>query len=235
MVTEYTYTNIRRILDEIHRHPLLSSVTLEQVVSYIITFMGLFGMPKIYQDKEEILNIKDFRAILPCDLVSIIQVKDCKTGVCLRAMTDNFMPREYSDRHIGYNVPQELSFKTQGQVIYTSFKEGDINIAYKAIPIDKDGYPLLIDNPVFIKALVAYIKKEEFIILFDMNKININVLNNAQQQYCYLAGQLHSEFTIPSLSEMESIKRSWCTLIQRVTSFNDGFRSNGNQEYTKLQ
>ena len=57
MVTEYTYTNIRRILDEIHRHPLLSSVTLEQVVSYIITFMGLFGMPKIYQDKEEILNI----------------------------------------------------------------------------------------------------------------------------------------------------------------------------------
>ena len=128
MVTEYTYTNIRRILDEIHRHPLLSSVTLEQVVSYIITFMGLFGMPKIYQDKEEILNIKDFRAILPCDLVSIIQVKDCKTGVCLRAMTDNFMPREYSDRHIGYNVPQEISFKTQGQVIYTSFKEGDINI-----------------------------------------------------------------------------------------------------------
>ena len=52
MVTEYTYTNIRRILDEIQRHPLLSSVTLEQVVSYIITFMGLFGMPKIYQDKE---------------------------------------------------------------------------------------------------------------------------------------------------------------------------------------
>ena len=68
-----------------------------------------------------------------------------------------------------------------------------------------------------------------------MNKISINVLNNAQQQYCYLAGQLHSEFTIPSLSEMESIKRSWCTLIQRFTSFNDVVRIKCNQEYTKLQ
>lgn len=235
MIKEYQYTNIRRVLDELHRHPLLSDLTLEQVVSYVVSFIGIFGMPKLYQDKEEVIHIENFRAILPCDLISINQIKECKSGVCLRYMTDNFMPREHYDKNVGYKVPQELTFKTQGQVLYVSFKTGDVSISYKSIPVDKDGFPLLIDNSVFLKTLEAYIKREVFTVLFDMGKIQAAVLQNAQQQYAWLAGTLQSEFTIPSISEMESIKRSWCTLIQRTSSFNDGFRNNGNQEYLKLQ
>lgn len=235
MIKEYQYINVRRILDELHRHPLLSDLTLEQVVSYVVSFIGIFGMPKLYQDKEEVLHIEDFRAKLPCDLISINQIKECKTGVCLRSMTDNFMPREHHDRSASYKIPQELSFKTQGQVLYVSFKTGDVSVSYKAIPVDKDGFPLLIDNPVFLKALEAYIKREAFTILFDMGKIAPAVLQNTQQQYAFLAGQLQSEFTIPSISEMESIKNSWCTLIQRTSEFTTGFKNNGNREYIKLQ
>lgn len=235
MIKEYQYTNIRRVLDELHRHPLLSDLTLEQVVSYVVSFIGIFGMPKLYQDKEEALHIEDFRAKLPCDLISINQIKECKTGVCLRNMTDNFMPREHYDRSTGYKIPQELSFKTQGQVLYVSFKTGDVSVSYKAIPVDNDGFPLLIDNPVFLKTLEAYIKKEAFTILFDMGKIAPAVLQNTQQQYAWLAGQLQSEFTIPSISEMESIKNSWCTLLQRTTEFREGFKNNGSQEYIKVK
>ena len=235
MVKEYTYISIKEILSRLLRNPLLQDVTLEQAVQYTIDFIGIFGMPKLYQDKEEVIHIENFRAILPCDLISINQIKECKTGVCLRSMTDNFMPREHYDKNVGYKVHQELTFKTQGQVLYVSFKTGDISISYKSIPVDKDGFPLLIDNPVFLKALEAYIKREVFTILFDMGKISPAVLQNTQQQYAFLAGQLQSEFTIPSISEMESIKNSWCTLIQRTSSFNDGFKNNGNQEYLKLQ
>nr|DAG91377.1 MAG TPA: hypothetical protein [Crassvirales sp.] len=235
MVKEYNYINIREALSRVLRHPLLQDVTLEQAVQYTIDFIGIFGLPKLYQDKEEVLHIEDFRAKLPCDLISINQVKECKTGVCLRSMTDNFMPREHYDRNASYKIPQELSFKTQGQVLYVSFKTGDISVSYKAIPVDKDGFPLLIDNPVFLKALEAYIKREAFTILFDMGKITPAVLQNTQQQYAWLAGQLQSEFTIPSISEMESIKNSWCTLLQRTNEFSNGFKNNGDQEYIKLQ
>lgn len=235
MVKEVQYINVRRVLDELKRHPLLQDLTLEQVVSYLITFVGIFGMPRLYQDKEETLHIEDFRAMLPCDLISINQIKECNTGVCLRSMTDNFMPREHYDRTAGYKIPQELAFKTQGQVLYVSFKTGDVSVSYKALPVDKDGFPLLIDNPVFLKALEAYIKREAFTILFDMGKIAPAVLQNAQQQYAWLAGQLQSEFTIPSQSEMESISRMWNTLIQRTSEFNNGFSSLGNKEYIKLQ
>ena len=235
MVKEYTYISIKEILSRLMRNPLLQDVTLEQVVQYTIDFIGVFGMPKLYQDKEEIIHIEEFRCKLPCDLISIKQIKECKTGVCLRSMTDNFMPREHYDKNAGYKIPQELSFKTQGQVLYVSFKTGDVSISYKSIPVDKDGLPLLIDNSVFLKALEAYIKKEVFTILFDMGKITPAVLQNTQQSYAWLAGQLQSEFTIPSQSEMESISRMWNTLIQRTSEFNNGFSSLGNKEYIKLQ
>ena len=235
MVKEYNYINIREALSRVLRHPLLQDVTLEQAVQYTIDFIGIFGMPKLYQNKEEILHIENFRAKLPCDLISINQIKECKTGVCLRSMTDNFMPREHYDRSAGYKIPQELSFKTQGQVLYVSFKTGDVSVSYKAIPVDKDGFPLLIDNPVFLKTLEAYIKREAFTILFDMGKIAPAVLQNTQQSYAWLAGQLQSEFTIPSQSEMESISRMWNTLIQRTNEFNTGFKSLGDREYLKLQ
>ena len=235
MVKEYNYINIREALSRVLRHPLLQDVTLEQAVQYTLDFIGIFGMPRLYQDKEEVIHIENFRAILPCDLISINQIKECKTGVCLRSMTDNFMPREHYDRSAGYKIPQELSFKTQGQVLYVSFKTGDVSVSYKAIPVDKDGFPLLIDNPVFLKALEAYIKREAFTILFDMGKITPAVLQNTQQSYAWLAGQLQSEFTIPSQSEMESISRMWNTLIQRTNEFNTGFKSLGDREYLKLQ
>ena len=93
----------------------------------------------------------------------------------------------------------------------------------------------LIDNSVFLKALEAYIKREVFTILFDMGKITPAVLQNTQQQYAWLAGQLQSELTIPSISEMESIKNSWCTLLQRTTEFREGFKNNGSQEYIKVK
>lgn len=235
MIKEYNYINIREALSRVLMHPLLQDVTLEQAVQYTLDFIGIFGMPKLYQDKEEVIHIEDFRAKLPCDLISINQIKECKTGVCLRSMTDNFMPREHYDRSTGYKIPQELSFKTQGQVLYVSFKTGDVSVSYKAIPVDKDGFPLLIDNPVFLKALEAYIKRETFTILFDMGKIAPAVLQNTQQSYAWLAGQLQSEFTIPSQSEMESISRMWNTLIQRTNEFNTGFKSLGDREYLKLQ
>lgn len=235
MVKEYNYVSVKEILSRILRHPLLKDVTLEQAVQHTIDFLGVFGMPKLFEDREETIHIENFRGRLPCNCIQINQVKECKTGICLRSMTDNFMPREHRDKYEGHKRPQEFAFKTQGRVIYTSFKSGDIIVSYKSVPIDEDGFPLLIDNPVFMRTLELYIKMEEFTTLFDMGKISPAVLQNTQQQYAWSAGQLQSEFTIPSQSEMESISRMWNTLIQRTSEFDNGFSSLGNKEYIKLQ
>lgn len=235
MVKEIQYTSIRRVLDNLMDHPMLRDISLEQVVRYTVRFIGINGLPKMYQDKIVVLNVHEFRAALPCDLISIVQVKDNHSGICLRSMTDSFTPgmepKEAKGRH-HREVPHlhEMSFKTQGRVLYTSFPEGQIEVAYKAIPLDDDGFPLLIDNENYLAALEAYIKKQIFTIKFDQGKLAAGVLQNVQQEYAWLAGQLKAEFMIPSVSEMQSLMNAYNSLIPRMSEFYRGFRDTGDRE-----
>lgn len=236
MIKEVRYLSIKEALSRVLRHPLLQDCTLEEAIQYVLDFIGIFGLPSMYQDKEAIVKIENFRGELPCDLIRIIQVMDTCSGVCLRSMTDSFMPQgKYQGRHTmgRVNYEEEMTFKTQNRIIFTNFKEGEVKISYKAIPVDEEGYPMIIDNPAYLTALELYIKKEKFTILYDTGKIQAGVLQNAQQQYGWAAGRLQSEFTIPSESEMESICRSWTTLIQRVRDFDNGFRYLGDREYLR--
>lgn len=235
MVKEIQYTDIRRVLDNLTEHPMLADLTLEQVVRHTIRFISLHGYTKLYQDKEVLLDIHEYRALLPCDLISIIQVKDDCSGLCLRSMTDSFTPelittssRPLPPQHFG-----DASFKNQGRVLFTSFPEGKVKVAYKAIPVDDDGFPLLIDNENYLACLEAYIKKQVFTVKFDQGKIAAGILDNAKQDYAWLSGQLQSEFTIPSISEMQSITNYITSILPSMRSFDQGFKHLGSREYLR--
>lgn len=230
MINEIQYVSIKEIVSRILRHPLLQKVNLETAIQHTIDFIGIVGLPKMYTKKEATVSIKDYKGLMPCDLIAIEGVKH--NGRSIRAMTDIYMPKSIGRQVYSSN---EESFKTQHNIIYTSFKTGEIEIVYKAIPVDDNGYPLLPDNPVFLKALEDYIKMEEFTILYESNKITLQALQNQQTRYYWRVGQLQSEFTIPSISEMESITRMFNTLIPRQTEFDNGFKSLGDREYIRRQ
>lgn len=252
MVKEIRYTSIKRVLDSIKDHPMMVDVSLEQAVRYVVRFIELNGFPKLFQDKIEHVEIHEFRGVLPCDLISIIQVRDDRSKICLRSMTDSFpmgLHEHHKPTHKAVPITpegeipphgmhpehhlhhfEEMTFKTQGRIIYTSFPEGCVEIAYKSIPVDDDGFPLLIDNETYLAALEAYIKKQVFTVKFDQGKIAAGILENAKQDYSYLAGQLNSEFLIPSISEMQSITNMVTSLIPRMSEFYRSFKHEGDRE-----
>lgn len=251
MIPNVQYTNIRRVLDDITEHPLLRDVTLEQVIRYTLRFVALNGFPQLYQDKIAVVLIKDFRGLLPCDLISVIQVRDVETNLCLRSMTDTFTPAlrpkpmdipQHKDLlnnvQGGYIPPrkeeiEEGTFKTQGRIIFTSFPQGEVEVSYKSIPVDEDGFPLLIDDETYLNALEAYIKVKVFTVKFDTGKIQAGVLSNAQTDYAWASHLLQSEMTMPSMDEMESISRYLNTMIKPVRSFDQGFKHLGDMEYLR--
>lgn len=223
MINNIQYTNIRVILDNCLQNELLQDLTLEQVVGYIIKFNGILNIPQLYSEKSAIVKIKDYRGELPCDFISAIQVRDTRSNKALRAISSSFFnPKS-----------MEFGFKTQGFVIFTTFNEGEVEISYNAIPVDEEGYPLVMDNEKYKNALELYIKKDKFTKYFESGKIAQNVLQNTQQEYAWAVGQLSNELKMPSMSEWENISNAHNQLLQKTNEFGMGFETMGNPEYYK--
>ena len=220
------FISIRQVMDDIMNHPMLRDVTLERVVNYAYAFIRIVGCNKLFVNKFKRLHISEFRAVLPCDYISMIQVRGANDEE-YRYTTDNFHTARQKD------WSTEYTYKIQGSVIYTSIEEGCIDISYKAVELDEDGFPLIPDNESFKKALELYVKKEAFTVLFDLGKINFNVLDNVQKEYSWYVGQAQTSLIKPTIDEMESFTRMWNTLIPRMREHKKEFQTLGDREFIR--
>ena len=210
------YVSLKTVLDKVMIHPLLVDLSFETAVLYTLEFLRIVGVTRIFEDRFKTLEVKDYRAVLPCDLLDIIQVKEHCSAYALRATTDTFYQDDRGP------APYEYTFKVQGDILYTNMKEGALDIAYKAIVTDEEGYPMIPDDSTFIRALEQYIKKQWFTILFDMGRIQPAVLQNAQQEYAFYVAQAQNKLVMPTLSEMESLSNMWTSLLHKTNEFKTG-------------
>lgn len=228
------YISLRQILDNILDHPMLKDISFERAVNHTVHFMRIVGCPRMFEDKTALVEIENYRGMLPCNFNDIIQVRthsNCgeKNYKVFRYATDNF--------HMSNNKQDsfDLTYKIQGNVIFTSMKEGTIEIAYNAFAVDSEGYPLIPDNSTFIRALELYIKKQCFTVLFDLGKINQAVYQNVCQEYAWAVGAAQNDLIRPTIDQMESITNMLNTLVWRVTEHKSGFVNSGSAEKIKLQ
>lgn len=229
-------TTINNIMSRVTKHPLMQDISLDMVIDYIMDFITIAGVPLSFEEKTAVINIKEYRGELPCDFYEMIQVRLSpshsnswdKNTVAFRYTTDSF--------HLSDDKPEtsDLTYKIQGNIIFTSpLREGPIEIAYKAIPMDEDGYPALPDNNTYLRALEAYIKKQWFTIQFDMGKINQQAMQKADQDYAWAVGACQSSLIVPSIDQLQSITNMWNTLIPRHNHHREGFINMGSQEHLR--
>lgn len=228
-------TNIRRILDRVMRHPMLRDIPFETAVEYTVDFLSLMGTPALYDEKTAFVEVKDWRGQLPCDFEHMIQVRAARNdghlhpNLIYRASGNSF---HMSERK-GPDNTNELTYKIQGLVIFTSTKDRDLEIAYRAFATDDEGYPLLPDNASFLRGLENYIKLQWFTILYDMGKLPQQVMDNTKQEYAWAAGDAQSEFSRLTLDEAETLFNSFKTLLPRNNEHWRAFFTNGAKEVWK--
>lgn len=130
---------------------------------------------------------------------------------------------------------REFTYKIQNHRIFTSEESGYVEMSYLALAIDEDGLPLIPDNSKFTRALEWYIKLQHYTNLFECGKIDIHVLNNTQQEYCWAVGAYNSECHRLSIDEMQSLANSLNTLVMRIDDHNKSFIHEGTREYIRRQ
>jgi hypothetical protein len=107
MTNNIKYVNIREVASRVMRHPLMVDITLESIIQYAVDFFMIMGLPASYYDKVEDVHIQNYRAVLPCDVMEIIQVRHKKSMISLRGTTDSF----YQSPEDKYPHRQEDTFK----------------------------------------------------------------------------------------------------------------------------
>ena len=257
-----SYISLKVVADKLLRHPLMAGISFEAIIDYAIDFMRIVQCAGFFAEVCEEIEITDYKGILPEDFYEMNQVR-LKTqslkmpkyeeviiegeGVITKqyvqtgyedvkfSSTNNVFKYSTDSFHMSEDkVWNDLTYKIQGGFIFTSIKEGVIEISYQAILLDDEMFPMIPDNSKFIRALEAYIKKEWFTIMFDMGKLQPAVFQNVQQEYAWAVGACESEFQKMTLDKAESFYNSWRTLIPRSNEHLRGFATNNRKQSLKF-
>lgn len=97
------------------------------------------------------------------------------------------------------------SFDIIGNTLHTSFEDGSILVVYKGLPMDEDGYPEIIDEPIITAAL------EAFLIYKCFQKIFYNGDGDVQNRMTY-AEQKYRELLKESLYFVKL--PTWASLVE---------------------
>jgi hypothetical protein len=257
------FISIKKVADSLLRHPMMKGISFEAIIDYTVDFMRIVQCGGFFGDDVATITIENYKGILPEDFFEINQVRLLGQAVKVPIYEDEYKVDSEGSVYattnknvVGYETKYEstnkifthasntfhtsnpnernLTYKIQGGYIFTSIKEGIIEISYQSILIDEDLYPMIPDNSKFTRALELYIKKQWFTILFDMGKLQYSILQNIQQEYAWAVGACESEFQKMTIDKAESFYNSWRTLIPRVNEHGKSFSTNNIRESLKL-
>ncbi len=212
--------SIRVLMDNITSHPLMKDMPDETIVRYVVEFMRVMGCPYLMDEKVVDIDIDGHRGELPCDFFEEVSVRGEHGEPYLPALGS-------------FGEGDGLTYTIKGGVIHTSLPCGKVQLSYRGIMEDEDGYPMIPDNGIVLRAMEAYVKKQWFTMLFDCGKITMQSLGMAQQEYGWCAGQCQSHQHKVSLDKMQAITNSLRTLAQRSREHDRQFQSLGEREEWK--
>lgn len=239
MALSTNYVSFKSILNRVYSNPLMEGANESDIAEYVGDVMSLIGAHSSYIDKVECMSIKNYRNELPCDLLYIQQTR--KVG-----KNGNVTPMRYSSdifqsayHEIGspdfFERPQnyDFNYSLNNGVIYTNFKEGDIEMSYKAIHTDAEGFPLVPDDVKFRLAVENYIKYRWYSIQWELGKIPDKVLQKVEQEYMWYVGAAETRAQLQTLDQAESFKNAFTKILLSNTSYSKSFTDLGRQEFIR--
>lgn len=132
---------------------------------------------------------------------------------------------------VGAIVANNLTYSLSNNYIFTSFKNGTVEMSYKAFPMNDDGYPLVPDDTKYIRAVQSYITMKIDYRLWRQDKISEKVYRDSESQWYFNVNSAKNGMNMPSIDEMESIKHSWMRSIPKINQHAQSFIYQSMPEY----
>lgn len=230
--------SIKIVADRLMRNPVLKDLSWEFIVDNAIEVMRILETPALFVSKQEAIGVVNYKGKLPIDIMQVTGVfrQDTPTSalIPLRTGTDTLHNHYDAFNSASAGTAGGETYTMNNSRIFTNFETGTVVIAYRAIAMDEECYPLVLDNAVLLRCIESYIKYRWFDILNDMDQISDRKFNKAEVDYLANVAQADSNLKLPSDDEMETLVNQITQLIPSREQFQSRFQFLGAQEYLRI-
>lgn len=145
--------------------------------------------------------------------------------------TDHVRDVEFEINYPSIIYPDNVSVDNFGYIIkenfiFTAEKDMDLEISYKAFPMNEKAMePLIPDDPAILRAITWFIGAKIAFKLMLADKISERKYNMIQQESEFFTGAAITKTRTSSIPEIENIKNRVNLLMQNPFRFQSGFKS----------
>lgn len=225
------YTTIEDIMWRLSRIPQIKNITLEEVAEFTEDLLRLINIPQSLVSETSLFDIIDYKAQLPSCIQDVLGVRLMEDN-CKIALTYSANPY-HTSKNNNENCNNDFTYVLQGCNIITSFSEGIIEVAYKKLPVDDKGFPMIPDEESFKRALVYEIRLRYAEPLWEMGKMTDKAFQRIQQERDWYVGQSQSKLAIVNYDQMDMMVKGVNRLIIDTRPRETFFKGFGKSEKIK--
>lgn len=123
-----------------------------------------------------------------------------------------------------------ITFDINDSYITFNVEKGKACIAYRAFPVDSDGFPLIPDDTKYKRAVQSYLIYKVDYRLWRQGFIEEKVFRQSENDWLWAVGSATSHMKMPSVEQMELLKNSLTTLIPKFHSYQTFFKDLATQK-----
>jgi len=227
---EGNYTTIKTIMENINRDVEYDSeLNIYDVAEWAWKAMDLIGAKVSLSQEETIIDIEDYRGVLPDDYKSIISVRG-KNNINMITSSDDFMKTNNSNALGSMAVG---TYKIDHKTIFVDLKDGELQIAYNAIRLGDDGFPLIPDETRYTDAVASYIIYKMDYRRYRIGLISRTIYEESKVRWFYQCKSAFNKMVTPNVDKAEQMRKQMSKMIDNRQAHNSGFRTLGIETINK--
>jgi len=128
------------------------------------------------------------------------------------------------------NPTTDFTYVINGSYIKLNCKEGFLMMAYAALPIDIDGYPLIPDDEMFSEALYYYVLTKLLFPDWVEGRVRDGVYNSIRNSWSFYRKAAYAASMLPNADGLESLKNQALKLYPEINEFKNFFSTTGEEQ-----
>lgn len=137
------------------------------------------------------------------------------------------LPETITDTSNNTVVNNYTTYTVNDNFIFTNFQNGYVFLAYRALPVDKDGMPTIPDNRRYKEGVKSYLRYKIDYILFRTGQIGRDIYEISEKEWYWYCGSAGNAARYPNKDNMQALMNQ-IRLIPKKYAHNSFFRALGN-------